>query len=335
MATAPAEQLILAHTRAVGDVVTMTALVRDIHRRYPGRFRTAVDTTCKDVWQHNPYLEPLPPAGERKSAGWRRIELSYGGSLKTVHKVRTHFLLAWHTHFEQETGYPVPLTDPRPDLHLGPDEQRRIVEGRYWVVLPGGKGDFTTKWPLTSSVQAAVDYLRGLGLKFVQAGAVGGKPAHWNPELKGVTSLVGKTTLREYIRLIAQAEGVICTITSAMHIAAAFEKPAVVWAGGREEPWWEAYGNYFPGAFGPDAKPVRVEHRYLHTMGLLECSPWTGKVGCWANKCVPTGEDKSRCKLPVIAPSGQVVPKCQALITPEKIAESVLAYYLDGTLPAP
>jgi hypothetical protein len=173
-----------------------------------------------------------------------------------------------------------------------------------------------------------VDFLTSMGLDVVQCGAQAGRPAPWNPELRGVVDLVGRTGVREYFRLIAHADGVLCTITSAMHIAAAFERPCVVWAGGREEPWWEGYVNDY-GAFGPQAAPVRVPHRYLHTGGMLPCCE---KNFCWKNKVVPEGKDRSLCRLPVTV-AGQAVAKCQALIPPEKVIEGVLGYYADGTLP--
>lgn len=327
----PARRLILAHHRAVGDVVTMTAVVRDLKAHLGADVEVATDTAFADVWKHNPHVVPLPRSGAR--AGWSRYTLTYGPDLKRVHLDRTHFLTAWHADVKRQTGIAVPCTRPRPDIHLGPDEAAPVVPGRYWLVVAGGKSDFTTKWGVTAYIQRVVDHLAGFGIRCVQAGGSGRRPEHWHPPLTGVVDLVGKTSLREFFRLVAHADGVLCTITAAMHVAAAFEKPCVVWAGGREQPWWEAYHPAYNG-FGPATAGLRVPHRFLHTFGLLPCCH-TDASACWKNKTVPDGRDKSVCRLPVVTAAGQTAPHCQALVTPEAVLAAVLAYYYEGTIPPP
>jgi hypothetical protein len=320
------ERLTLAHTRAPGDVLAMTALVRDVHRAYPGRFRIAVDTPYRDIWLHNPHVVPR----DRGSPG-RYMQLSYGKSIGRAGRECIHFLTAWHHNFHEHTGLRVPLTEPRPDLHLTPAERTtRLVGGRYWLLVAGGKNDFTTKHYVYERHQRVVDALRGLGIPVVQAGAA--DRGHSHPPMRGALNMVGKTTLRDFFRLIAQADGVICTITAAMHAAAALQRPCVVTAGGREEWWWEGYTNTAD-QFGPVAsRRVTVPHRFLHTQGLLDCCR---NRGCWKNKRSTAEADsrKSYCVLPVVSDGGQVAPKCMDMISAEMIVEAVLSYYADGTLP--
>ncbi len=323
----PMERLVLTHDRCPGDIVTMTALVRDLALTYPGRYAISVKTPARGVWSHNPYVvpEPADPKVPR-----RVIKLSYGDGIRRAGTTCAHFLTAWHTNFEKHTGVRVQLTQPKPDLHLGPEDEPRLVEGRYWVVLSGGKSDFTTKHWVYERHQAVVDGLRRTGIPIVQAGSK--DSGHKHPRLTGALDLVGKTTLREFIRLIAQSEGVICTITAAMHIAAAFDKPCVVTAGGREEPWWEGYTNAYS-AFGAEASgKVKVEHRYLHTVGLLDCCRTRG---CWKNKVLATESDsnKSFCKRPMRVEGDQAVPECMAMITVNHVIEAVWSYYMKGVLP--
>ena len=52
-----------------GDVVVLTAGVRDLHRAWPGRYVVAVETACPDLWLNNPYLVPAEESG---SAGGGR-----------------------------------------------------------------------------------------------------------------------------------------------------------------------------------------------------------------------------------------------------------------------
>ena len=92
-------------------------------------------------------------------------------------------------------------------------------------------------------------------------------------------------------------------------------KHCVVIGGGREEPWWEAYTNcYTPTSWGDACEPVKVEHTYLHTVGLLDCCR---DRGCWKNKVTSDEKDgkRSYCKRPVKAEGGQRVPECMNMIT--------------------
>src|SRR5205085_11817843 len=52
-------RLILSNYQAPGDIVMLTAAVRDLHVTYPGQFLTDVRTSCPELWDHNPYLTSL------------------------------------------------------------------------------------------------------------------------------------------------------------------------------------------------------------------------------------------------------------------------------------
>src|SRR5437588_9867916 len=53
------QKLILANFQSPGDLVMLTAAVRDLHQCYPGRFITDVRTDSPALWENNPYLTPL------------------------------------------------------------------------------------------------------------------------------------------------------------------------------------------------------------------------------------------------------------------------------------
>lgn len=322
------QRFILRHNRAPGDITAMTALVRDLAVAHPGKYEVAVDTSFRDLWANNPHTFPLNEAAK----GATVVKLSYGEYITLAARQPVHFLESFHRDFEKKTGIKVPLTRPTPDLHLSPFEERtKLVEGKYWVLLAGGKLDFTTKHYVYRRHQQVVNALRGLGLGVVQLGAKGKNPTHHHPKLDGTLDLIGQTSLREMLQLIRHSEGVICTITFAMHAAAALGKPCVVTAGGREEWWWEAYHRDNPG-LGPNRHTLAVSHRYLHTLGRLDCCL---RKGCWKNKVLASERDKSFCAYPKESDGGQVVPLCMDMITADRIVESVLSYYMDGTLTPP
>src|SRR5438093_12738475 len=55
----PMRKLILKCNLAPGDILLLTAAVRDLHRCYPGQFLTDVRSGCPDLWENNPYLTRL------------------------------------------------------------------------------------------------------------------------------------------------------------------------------------------------------------------------------------------------------------------------------------
>ena len=55
----PPRRLVLTSRQAPGDIVMLTAAVRDLHRHYPGRFLTDVRPPFPQLWAHNPDITPL------------------------------------------------------------------------------------------------------------------------------------------------------------------------------------------------------------------------------------------------------------------------------------
>jgi len=331
-------RLIIRHRWALGDTVLLTALVRDIHRAYPGEYEIKVDTNFSNVWWNNPNVSQFEEAGLPRPT---KIEVQWGEAMRTSsyakigNRKEMRHILAWYHHdFEKKTGLKVPVTEPKADLYLDAEERQRRIKGRYWVILSGGKLDMTTKHWHAHRAQEVVDKLAARGIHCVQVGAV--HTNHVHPPLKNTTNMVGKTeNARDLWNIILHSDGVICGVTGAMHIAAAFDKPCVVYAGGREEPWFEAYVNNFE-AFGPKAEPVKVPHKFLHTIGLLECCD---KQGCWKKRTIPLDptdlnrKSHTLCRQPVRPTNTHPVPKCLDLITSDHVVEAVMEYYDEKVLP--
>lgn len=324
-------KFIIDFKMAPGDVSMLTALVRDLKLTYGDRYLIDVRTNFPAIWRHNPYLTPLEEGG----AGVELLRLgsqpAMSKRIRESNKEHVHFVTYFHHEFHLKTKIQVPCLYPRPDLHLSKEEkQQPLIEGRYWVIVPGGKLDMTNKIWSQVRYQEVVDKLRPWGLQFVQEGST--KQLCVHPPLDNVLNMVGRTSVRDLIVNIYHAEGVICGITFQMHIAAALSKPCVVLGGGRENPWWEAYRDDWK-AFGDKAESVPVPHQYLHTLGLLPCCK---SHGCWKQRVVRLNDhsrhDKSLCQLPVSAEASQIVPKCLNLITSDHVAEAVMSYYEDGTL---
>ena len=296
--------------------------VRDLHRAHPGAYRTAVDTAWPALWENNPLVEPAGPSFRPD----RVIDCHY----PLVHESNRrpfHFLHGYIQDLERKLGVTIPVGAFRGDVHLAPGETSQpspVSEcgyaGPYWVMMAGGKHDFTAKWWDPASYQVVVDHFAGR-VRFVQCG----NASDWHPKLRGVIDFVGRTDLRQFMRVLYHADGVVCPVTFAMHLAAALPprpggpalRPCVVIAGGREPPHWEQY----PG------------HQFLHTVGALDCC---AAGGCWRSRCQPLGDgaaaDSDLCTRPVATGDGVQVPRCMTMITPAKVAEAIELYYDGGVL---
>ena len=315
-------KLLLRNHQSPGDVLMLTAAVRDLHRAHPGRFLTAIDTSCPQLWDHNPNVVHRKVLGRPD----RVIDCEY----PLVHESNRrpyHFLHGFAQDLECKLRVPVPLTEFRSEVFLSEREMRQpsAVEraghtGPYWVLVAGGKYDFTTKWWNPDSFQSVVDHFAG-GIRFVRCGDT----SHWHPPLRGVVDLVGATNLRHLIRVIWGADGVVCPVTLAMHLAAAVPprsgaprlKPCVVIAGGREPAHWEMYPN----------------HQFLHTLGSLNCCT---SGGCWKSRCVPLGDgdanDQDLCAQPVRVREDLWIAGCMQMITPRRVIDAVEMYCKGGSM---
>lgn len=325
-------RFILSHHRSPGDIVCLTALARDIKAAYGNDVLIDAHTTCMDLWRNNPHLTPLWDHRQHRPINNNAhvLKLSYGQGIRQHKRETVHFAAYFHRDFHKQTGLAVPVTLPYGDLHLSETERgSSLINGRYWIVISGGKSDFTIKVWRQKAFQEVTDGLAKHGIQFVQIGST--DAGHWHPELANTLNLVGQTNLRDMLRLIYHADGVICGVTGAMHMAAALQRPCVCIAGGREAWWWEAYVRENKG-FGPGVEQkLTVPHRFLHTIGLLSCCQ---NIGCWRNKVAPTSKDPLLCHMPVVHPD-MAIAKCMDMITPDMVINAVLSYYCDGTLTMP
>jgi ADP-heptose:LPS heptosyltransferase len=315
------KKLLLFNFQSPGDVVMLTAAVRDLHKCYPKQFVTDVRTTSPELWDNNPYLTPL----EASDPGVRVLECHYP-LIQFSNQKPVHFLHGFIEYLNEQLGLRIKPTVFRGDIHLSRTEMRRPsivarivrLDVPYWIIVAGGKFDFTIKWWHFRRWQAVVDNFQGRIL-FVQVG----EKHHYHPILNGVLDLRGKTSLRELIHLVYRAQGVLCPVTLLMHLAAAVEckrgspqnRPCVVVAGGREPPTWEAY----------------PKQQFLHTIGRLPCC---AEGGCWRSRSVALadGDEKDEERHLCLDVIGNL-PHCMDLITPAAVTEAIELYLRGPPLP--
>jgi len=218
-------KLILKSTLSPGDIVMLTAAVRDLHLTYPGMFLTDVRTSCPHLWESNPYITPLSAHDPDALA----VNCQYP-LVNRSNQLPYHFIHAYRMFLNNELGLSIQPHAFKGDIHLRPEEKEWVsqvqeITGqqmRFWIIVSGGKRDFTNKLWDPARFQKVVDHFRG-EITFVQVG----EEQHNHPPLDGVINLLGKTDLRQMVRLMYHADGVVCGTSFPMHLAAAVETKPV------------------------------------------------------------------------------------------------------------
>lgn len=276
--------------------------------QYPGAFRFCVHSAFPRLFENNPFVQPPFFHGEKIDCSEARIDV-------TGERGR-HYIEAYLDLFNERLGIQAKLSAPRGDIHLSRRERNWYSEiynycGReipFWIVCSGGKFDLPIKWWDHKRYQEVVTALRGK-IQFVQVGAW----CNHHPPLEGVIDLRGKTNLRDLIHLVYHARGVLCGVTSLMHLAAAVpnypgrERAAVIIGGAREPRAWEAY----PG------------HKFLSTNHLLGCQ------SCWKAKFSPPARRSQRDHCTNLNHS---LPACMDLIAPAEVIQAFEELQSEGRI---
>lgn len=296
--------LILENRQSPGDIVVMTGVMRELHRQYPGRFVTDVRTPAGELWAHNQHVTRI--------ADGITMPITYEG-IHQSNQSGKHFMQAMADDLAATLELPgLAIDDPRGDIHLSDTERTEFPfepPEPYWLVCSGVKSDYTAKaWPYYQSVISNLISK----INFVQVGQLGHDSGltHTHAPLDGVAvNLLGRTNHRDLIHLVAHSSGVLCGVTYLMHLAAAFRKPCVVVAGGREPVAWNAY-NY-PG------------FHLLHTVGGVADLDCCATGGCWKSRVVPLGDGNEKNRDLCLHPADGV-GQCMRLITAETVTQTII-----------
>jgi len=312
-------KLILRNFQSPGDIVMLTAAVRDLHRSYPGQFLTDVRTSCPALWQFNPHLTPL-----REDDSEVEIVDCHYPLIHQCNDTPCHFLHGFPAYLNDTLDLKIRVTEFRGDIWIGDEERAWMEQLRarapsdlpVWLLVSGGKFDYTIKWWDHRRYEQVIEHFRGR-IQFVQVGEAG----HHHPPLEGVVDLRGRTDLRQLVRLVYHSEGVLSPVSLLMHLAAAVEtpvgrpknRPCVVVAGGREPPHFTAYPH----------------HQFIHTVGALPCC---ANGGCWKSRTVPVGDgdEKDHPDQLCVDVVGNL-PRCMDMIPAAEVIRRIELYFAGGT----
>lgn len=282
-----------------GDLLMLTVAIRDLHLSYPGWFQTDVISFYPEVFFNNRYVTHLP-----KDRNIQTIDLDYGPYLHKLRRRGYHFSDCFIYMLNEKLNLCIQKTSPKPHIDLTKNElskklflDKYNLKKPYWLLNAGIKNDIPLKQYPASFYQKVVNSLNNrpdFHCTIVQTG----HNHHIHPFIENAVNLVGRTNdLRDYFALVYHSDGCIGPVSMQMHLAAAFDKPCVVIAGGREESSWERYKG----------------HVYLHSIGKLDCCRLEG---CWKTQiaeCVTIDEN-------------QRYPQCMDMISPDNIVNEVMQY---------
>lgn len=303
-----------------GDVVVITGAIRDLDLQYP-EYEICMDTTCNEIWNNNPHVTTFT---EKEADQVYKLEYD---DVHNSNKSGRHFSAAYHLQIEKLLGIRLIQSEIWPEVFLTEKEKTAPTKlnvlknyfGRYWILNAGYKQDYQLKHWGTHNYQELVDRLKGK-VQFVQVGE--DSLGHMHIPIEGAINLVGETSFKDYLRLSYHSDGSIGPVSMHMHVSAAFRKPSVIIAGGREPFRWEAYPN----------------QRYMCTNGFLKCC---NTEACWKNwikwqvndfqkeALRETGQDW---KEKVCVDTVNDYAKCMTMITPEMVECEIMRYYEGGAL---
>jgi ADP-heptose:LPS heptosyltransferase len=290
-------ELILKQWQAPGDLVVMTIALRDLHLSYPTLFKTEVVSCYPEIFYNSPYQSKV---NENSSS----VEIWYKEQRKKLIHGGFHFSDAFIASFNNKLSLKILKTTIWPEIYLTDDEKdpdylkKFNIKKPYWVLNAGIKNDIPLKQYPPFFWQKVINYLNNEKNKFGASIVQCGSTAAINPQFDGVIDLVGSTkNIRDYFVIMYHSNGSMGHVSLHMHVAAAFRKPCIIIAGGRESFRWESY----PG------------QSFFDVIGRLDCAK---EIGCWL-------EFPSECMK--LTKSG--VPLCYTLISPESIVTEVLKYH--------
>jgi ADP-heptose:LPS heptosyltransferase len=290
-------KVIFRQFQSPGDILTLTTGVRDLKKQFP-HIQIKVVTSVPAIWEHNPYVSDF-----KDEEAELDLILEYP-LINKSNECGKHFIYGFKEDIERKLQITYDIQKFSCDVHVSSQEAGWInqveevfgYKGKFWLINSGTKNDYPLKQWHHEKWQEVVNKLKDR-ITFVQVGA----NEHNHKDLDGVLNLVGKTDMRQLIRLAYHAEGALTHVSMLLHLMSAWGKPCVAVAGGRESAQWESYNDTI----------------YLDTVGQLPCclhgACWKGRKG----ECVHMVGD---------------YPKCMDLITSDDVVRSVERYYNGGRL---
>lgn len=319
-------KLLLIEKLCPGDTLMLTAAVRELVSKYS--YKIDVDTPHPEIWENNPFIHRLEWKRDLSSQELilkdeeiQVIQSSYTRAINNSTERPYHFIHGYCQDLEDKLNLKIRLTEFKGDIFLTAKEREENIikdkwDKEYWIINSGGKSINQTKWPNPIYMQEVVNHFKDK-IQFIQVG----NKNDWHLPLRNTINLIGKTSIRDLIKLTYNAQGILCPVTFLMHLSKAVPinkdmykfdiRPTVVINGGREPATWERYEG----------------HKFLDTIGTMDCC---SKGGCWKSKVLSDNNDG--CKYPIDTGKELFIAKCIMNITPKRIIDAIESYFENGLI---
>ena len=304
-------RLLLTSNLPPGDMLMLTATVRDLHLSYPGQFRVCVSCSCPEIFLHNRDVVSIPRDKARIIPMHYPLYKTYTDSLICSR----HFIHGYRVYLEEYLGLPIKPTEFKGKIVFTRNEKELYKDlPPFWIINCGWKNDFVVKrWSPERMRQVVRNFPT---MNFIQTGS--GKYPNPIIDEPNVVNMVGKTSIRKFLSLMYHASGVITPVSFPMHASAAVPmppesvrtiRPCIVLGGGRECPTWETYDG----------------HTFMSTVGKKECC-LNGGCGKARFEKVEDGSplDRKICSHQV--KEDIIISECMADITADKVSAELEKY---------
>lgn len=349
-------KILLRHRRGVGDVLMLTAGIRDFKLLFPD-IGIGVDTPYPDLFIGNPYIDPEitkhTECVEVYNAGYPTIQQCNNGVIhftmsflldiicqvnarsplpidvgefcaafsngKVSDKGEDNEVEPFVSYAEKYRKFSDKFARKRADVYLTDKEKSyNLIKDRY-----GADKYWVVSFGKNDFTSKIWDFRQFQTVvdHYSQYGikfVIIGRSDHITYKLKNVIDLIDKTTIRDIFPIVYHSDGSISGVSFLMHLAAAL--PCKDGTYGR--PHVALYGGREPLSF------TQYEHQTLHAINTIPCC--NNNSGCWVSQVVPTGrkEGERTCKNPVSV-DGKSVQKCMHYITSNDVIRAISKYYTD------
>jgi ADP-heptose:LPS heptosyltransferase len=360
-------RILFTHGRAPGDVLMLSAGVRDFKALFPD-IAINVKTKFPELFLHNPHLDTTITRGdgcEEYAVGYPTIQGCNDGY---IHFTQA-FLMDMISHADAAERLPITLGEFCASFCCGGDKEltkndRACEPWKSW----GERFEGITKRAFRqfgdlhlSDEERAADVIRETykvdAYWVVAPGGkrdctakmwdwrrfqkvvdhfdgliqfvVIGRGDHLLDMPRGAVSFVDKTrdNLRALVPLVYHAHGCVSGVSFLMHLAAAVPPNPKLARDRSRKPCVAIYGGREP----PGFTAYYTNHQVLHTNGALPCCD---NGGCWQSRIVPIAKDpehNNRMCHHTVERDGRTIQRCMDMITAEEVIRAIERYY-DGGL---
>ena len=353
-------KILIINHESLTDALMLTASIRDLQAFSFGAYTIDVHTLGMAIWEHNSHISRLDWRAVAYDGESELASNEYGfpehktkiicydpeiqvlicskrGTFPASERFKDinayHRLHTFAQDLAERMGLSsyIPLGEMKGVITISDIERSWMSQveelnnfNSFWLISTGGRAEDSASWWDTQRYQEVIDEFKGK-ITFVQVG----REDEFHPRLEGAVDLVGKTDLRQLVRLMYHAAGYVGAPGFLSHLAAAvpckpFERSgraraplraAVLISGGREPYQWYAYEG----------------QQILHTNGMLLCCE---VGGCGKSRCEIRHRLEPRpeqlCSMPVQIGQAAVLPKCLDMITPAMVIERINLFFDGG-----